>query len=263
MAGLATSVHVPVGIAAIELAPAIWLVYPTLLLPLLLSGPLALGRLKLKWAVLATALAGVVSGCITAVSFAVAWKLFGDWFWMLTSAAGAPPMPPLPRIMIFPGDWFTWAHQDILFFQPLLAVALGLLTLGLRPLGARVDRLMARVLPRSIGGQLRLAFGALTLLTLAVGMAVFGIIEEMHIRNHRVQLRADWQKQLGTIRATLDEELTARVAGGSKLDPMLSAARGEQVERIFKGLAGDGQRPGLSALAGGCRRRARCLSPSP
>ena len=56
---------------------------------------------------------------------AIAWALLGDWFWMMTSAAGAPPMPPLPRIMVLPSEYLTWAHQDILFFQPLLAVEAG------------------------------------------------------------------------------------------------------------------------------------------
>lgn len=247
IAGLITSVHVPVGIIALELAPALWLAYPILVLPLLLTGPLAVGRLKLRRAVLAAAIAGVVSGTITAVSFALAWRLLGDWFWMLTAAAGAPPMPPLPRIMLLPTDWFTWAHQDILFLQPPLAVALGLLVIALRPVSARLGQWTRRVLPRSISGQLRLAFGALTLLTIALGMVGFGMIEEMDIRNHHVQLRADWQRQLSVIDATLDEELAARLSSGATLDPLLSAARGEQIERIYQGLAGTGQRPGLSA----------------
>jgi signal transduction histidine kinase len=149
--------------------------------------------------------------------------------------------------MILPTAWFSWAHQDILFLQPPLAVALGLLTLALRPVSACIGQVSGRILPRSIGGQLRLAFGSLTLLTLVLGMVGFGIIEEMHIRNHHVQLRVDWQRQLSQIRTTMDEELTARLASGAKLDPLLSAARGEQVERIYQGLAGTGQRPGLSA----------------
>jgi signal transduction histidine kinase len=246
-AGLSTSVHVPVGIVTIKLVPTLWLAYPILVLPLLLAGPLAVGRFRLRQAVQAAALAGVVSGTLTAGSFAVAWNVLGDWFWMLTAAAGAAPMPPLPRIMLLPTAWFSWAQQDILFLQPPLAVALGLLTLALRPLGGRLGWLWARVLPRSIGGRLRLAFGALTVLALVLGMVGFGIIEEMHIRNHRVQLRADWQRQLGTVRATLDEELAARVAGSTASDLIRSAARGEQVERIYQGLASTAQRPGLSA----------------
>ena len=63
----------------------------------------------------------MLSGTLAAGALALALALFGDWFWALTSAAAAPPMPALPRIMVQPTAWLTWPHQDILVFQPLLA----------------------------------------------------------------------------------------------------------------------------------------------
>src|SRR5205807_540890 len=124
-----------------------------------------------------------------AASLALALALFGDWFWALTSAA-APPMPPLPRIMVLPTEWLTWPQQDVLVFQPLLAVCLGLLARTLRPVTRAVTQRLGRLLPRSLAGRLRLAFGTLIGLTLLSGAAGFGMIEEMHLQVHRVQLRA-------------------------------------------------------------------------
>src|SRR5688500_1232613 len=205
--GLLTSLQVPVGILLVTLIPALWSAYPLLVLPLLLTGPLAIQRLPLRNALGAAALAGLTSGTIAAGSLALAWALLGDWYWMMTSAAGAPPMPPLPRIMVLPTNRLTWAHQDILFFQPLLAVVLGLVAWSTGPLSRKLGPHARRLLPHSLSGRLRLAFGTLTLLTMALGMIGFGMIEEMHVRTHRIQLRADWQRQLGIVRSTLDEEL--------------------------------------------------------
>src|SRR3954452_14640967 len=106
-AGLAASLQVPLGIVAIKLLPALGTGYPLLLVPLLLAGPLAVRRLPLRDASRAAVLAGALSGSIAAASLALALALFGDWFWALTSAAGAPPMPPLPRIMALPTEWLT------------------------------------------------------------------------------------------------------------------------------------------------------------
>lgn len=123
---------------AVTLIPTLWSAYPLLVLPLLLTGPLAIHRLTLRPAIFAAALAGLISGTIAAESLALAWALLGDWWWMMTSAAGAPPMPPLPRIIVLPTTLMTWAHQDILFFQPLLAVVLGLVAWSAGPLGRKL-----------------------------------------------------------------------------------------------------------------------------
>src|SRR4051794_28160899 len=104
-AGLAAGLPVPLAIVAVTLLPALGMGYPLLLLPLVLAGPLAVRRRRFPDAAWAALLAGAISGTIAAVSFALALALLGDWFWALTSAAGAPPMPPLPRIMVLPTAW--------------------------------------------------------------------------------------------------------------------------------------------------------------
>lgn len=244
--GLLTSVQVPIGVLVVALIPALWSAYP-LLLPLLLTGPLAVRGLRLRSALGAAALAGLVSGTIAAGSLALAWALLGDWYWMMTSAARAPPMPPLPRIMVLPTGLLTWAHQDILVLQPVLAAVLGLVAWSMGPVGRRLGPRVGRLLPHSLSGRLRVAFGTLTLLTLALGMIGFAMIEGMHVRTHRIQLRADWQRQLGSARSTLDQELALYLQGASHADPAARAARVEQVERIFRALRSPAQRPGLSA----------------
>jgi signal transduction histidine kinase len=245
--GLLVSLQVPVGVLLIKLIPSLWAAYPLLLLPLLLAGPLASRRRRLRNAIAASAIAGIVSGTVAAGSLILAWWLFGDWFWMMTSAAGAPPMPALPRISVLPMEYVSWAQQDILFFQPLLAVLLGVATWSLGPLGRKLNPVMDRLLPDSLSARLRLAFGTLTVLTLALGMIGFGMIEEMHVRTHRVQLRADWQRQLGVVRATLDEDLALYLRGISPSGEATWPARTERVDQIFRALASTGQRPGLSA----------------
>ena len=146
----------------------------------------------------------------------------------MTSAAGAPPMPPLPRIMVLPTNVLTWAHQDILFFQPLLAVALGLVAWSTGPLGrtARPDRQppAAALAQRPAAAGVRHA-----------DAADDGARHDRlrHDRgdarpNPPVQLRADWQRQLGIARATLDEELALYLQGASQRRPgRLGGTRGE------------------------------------
>ncbi len=245
--GLLTSLQVPIGIFVVTLVPALWSAYPLLVLPLLLTGPLAVRRPRLQGALGAALLAGLVSGTVAAGSLALAWALLGDWYWMMTSAAGAPPMPPLPRIMVLPTHLLTWAHQDILFLQPVVAVGLGLVAWSVGPLGRKLGPWVSRLLPHSLGARLRVAFGTLTLLTMALGMIGFGMIEEMHVRTHRIQLRADWQRQLGTARSTLDEEMALSVQGASNVDPAGRAARAEKIDRVYQVLRSPAQRPGLSA----------------
>ncbi|MGE3269604.1 MAG: ATP-binding protein, partial [Chloroflexota bacterium] len=216
-------------------------------LPLLLTGPLAGRRLRTRPALLAAGVGGIVSGAIAAVSLAAGCLLLGAWFWSMNAAAGAPPMPPLPRILLFPTTWMSWAQQDILFFQPPLAVALYLLARVLGQGTSRLGGAVSRVLPGSIGGRLRLAFGALTVLALAPGIAGFGTIEEMHIRTHEVQLRADWQRQLGVARAAFDDEQAARLTLQGNPDPAASIARAATVTQVYDLLGSTATRPGISA----------------
>jgi signal transduction histidine kinase len=242
--GLATSLHLPVVILAIKALPGLWNAYPLLLLPLLLTGPLAARRLPLRSGIGAAALAGVVSACVATVSFAAALLLFGDWYWGLTSAAGAPPMPPLPRITLFPTTLLTWAHQDLLFFQPLLAVLLAVAAYGVRRLDAPVGRMAAVGAPTSLSGRLRLAFGAVITMTMVLGLIGFGMIEDMHMRTHRIQLRADWQQQLSSVRTVLDEELM--LVSQTASQPADAADRAARVDTAYQSLASGAPRPGIS-----------------
>ncbi|MGE3269745.1 MAG: hypothetical protein AB7P40_13420, partial [Chloroflexota bacterium] len=61
-AGLLTSLQVPLGILVVTLVPALWVAYPLLVLPLLLTGPLAGRRLRTRPALLAAGVGGIVSG---------------------------------------------------------------------------------------------------------------------------------------------------------------------------------------------------------
>lgn len=231
------------GILAVTLIPGFWPIYPLLVLPLLLTGPLAVRNLPLKHALRAAALAGVLSGTLASLCLAVAWQVTGSWYWMLTSAASARPMPALPRVSILPPEWMTWPQQDILFLQPLMAVALGLLAVILGPFGQAMLETTGRWLPGSLRGRLRLAFGVLTVLTLGLGMIGFSMIEEMHMRTHRLQLQMDWQRELGNARAVLDQQLEMRVAGAELSD---AAAQQEQVSQTYQRLSSTAPRTGIS-----------------
>src|SRR5262249_51118302 len=96
-------------------------------------------------------------------------------------------------------------------------------------------------------GRLRLAFGTVTVLTLGLGAISFGMIEEMHVKTHRVQLRVEWQRQLGVARAALDEDLTQQLVDGASLDLAVREAHEQTVERILQTLGSTAQYPGLSA----------------
>jgi signal transduction histidine kinase len=245
-AGLVTSVHAPFCILIAKTVPGIWLAYPLMLLPLLLTGPLAVARLGLREAVRAAVVAGLISGTLVVATLAVAFQIYGDWWLGMTNAAGAPPMPALPRITIVPTAYLSWAQQDILFFQPVLAVLLGLLFYGLRSARERFHLSAGMLLPTSLAARLRLAFTTLTVLGLAVGMVGFGMIEEMHMRTHRVQLRADWQRQLGIAREQLNAELQERMVQEGEPDLEAAAARLERVERIYQTMRSPAPRPGIS-----------------
>lgn len=259
--GAAASLHVPIAIVLVTAVPAIRPVYPLMLLPLLLAGPVASRRLPL-WptGLAAAAAAGAVSGAVAAGSLAAAHMLTGAWYWGLTAAAGAPPMPQLPRITLLPTEWLTWAQQDVLFLQPVLAAALAaggrLLAAGgrlavslMRLAGQRHPPTLAtdRLLPRSLGGRLRLAFGTLILLTLALGMVGFGMIEEMHVRVHRLQLQVAWQRELGEARTLLDGELDAVLTAARRWDVSVAGSGGEVVDAIYARLGSPMPWPGLSA----------------
>src|SRR6266508_3246918 len=149
-AGAFSSVHIPLVVFAVHLVPDLRFGYPLVLLPLLLAGPLATRGLGFGRSLIAAPLAGALSGAIAAVSLAIGSQVLGLWVWGLNSAASAPPMPPLPRVMLLPAELMTWAQQDVLFFQPVVALALSLAFLLLRRAGHPIGSRLERYLPRSL-----------------------------------------------------------------------------------------------------------------
>src|SRR5688572_12234094 len=122
--GIATGLPVLACVLLIWLVPALRFGYPLALLPLLLAGPLAAMRLaKRREALGAAAIAGTLSGAIGTASLAFGQKVLGNSLLGLTSAASMPPMPEaVPQLSVLPTTLLTWAQQDVLFFQPLVAL---------------------------------------------------------------------------------------------------------------------------------------------
>src|SRR5438093_338934 len=87
--GLAVSVQVPIIILLSQLANALHLAYPFVILPLLLAGPIAVQRQTGRSAIAAAALAGAISAILTSTSLALGMRLTGFAQWGLASAASA------------------------------------------------------------------------------------------------------------------------------------------------------------------------------
>jgi diguanylate cyclase (GGDEF)-like protein/PAS domain S-box-containing protein len=245
--GFALSVPVPVAVALVALFPDLKFGYPLVLLPLLAAGPIAVVGCRMPRALLGVVLAGLTSAIVAAGSLAVGSQLLGTSVWTLTSAASAPPMPPLPRLAVLPMSVMSWAQQDVLFFQPIMALALGLLALLLRSSGRLVHQLPPFLLPRSVRVRLMLATGGLLALSLLVGWVGFSSLEEMHFRGHVLQLHADWKRHLSDIEASLDAERAGRVAGRDEPAQVLT------VQQQLAHLADAGPHPGISVSAAGVR----------
>jgi signal transduction histidine kinase len=237
---------VPLVILLSQVVDALHLAYPFVILPLMLAGPVAVRRQTGSAAIMTAALAGAISGIVASVSLALGMRLTGFAPWGLVSAASAWPMPPLPQITLLPTDWLTWPLQDILVFQPALAVLLGLLTLGLAPGVRWVTRRMGRFLPGSISGQLHWAFGGLILLTIVLGLVGFGTIEEMHYRVHRLQLQAAWQRDISAARALLDADLADRLGSAHADAAAVMPPADQQLAEIVGRLTSTTPRPGIS-----------------
>lgn len=249
--GLATSVQVPLVILLSLLLDELRFAYPLVLLPLLVAGPVAVKRRTGRVVIRAAALAGLVSATVASVSLAFGMRLTGNMSWGLTSAAAAPPMPVLPRVALLPLEWMTWPQQDILVFQPILAVLLGLVTLGAASVVRFAANRSSHFLPRSLAGRLRWAFGVLTALTLVLGAVGFGMIEEIHFRIHRLQLQGTWDREVSAARSLLDADLAARLAAPAQNAPAPSSQSGEAIAAIFARLASTAQKPGVSVSSDG------------
>src|SRR5438270_3359545 len=110
--GLATSLPVAAGVLLIWLMPTLLLGYPLVLLPLLLTGPLAVVGLSWRRALSAAFVAGVVSSVLTVTSLAIGYRVLGTWVWSLVTQASMPPMPEwTPHLTPLPTTVLTWAQQ--------------------------------------------------------------------------------------------------------------------------------------------------------
>src|SRR5438128_1565908 len=85
--GLATSVLVPVGVVSARVLPALVTGYPLVLLPLLLTGPLAVWGRRAGQGLLVALVAGVVSGVVAALSLVFGQQVLGTFNWGLLPAA--------------------------------------------------------------------------------------------------------------------------------------------------------------------------------
>ena len=233
-AGFVASMLIPAAVALVWVRPDLTFGYALVLLPLLLAGPLATRSLAGARALAAALLAGLTSGSLAAISLAVGSQLLGGSDWALVNPASMPPLPEVPHLSVLPSELMTWAQQDVLVFQPLLALAFGAISIGLRHLA------IGRLLPDSLGARLRLALGGLTALTLLVGWAGFSALEEMHVREHQLQLIARWQTALDEAAAAL----SAEELGGADTERGRAAA--DQFEEIFEDLEHTDSYPGIA-----------------
>lgn len=220
--GLACGLAAPLGILLLALSPALLGGYVLVLVPLVIVGPFASRGLPVPRGLGAAALAGLIAGVVSSVSLAVGMRATSlGWAWSLTMPATAAPMPSLPRVTLLPQDLMTWPQQDILVFEPLLALALAGAALLLRAGLPLVLRPFAWLAPRSISTRLTLALGGITLLTFSVGGVGFNALEEMHFRAHSLQFQVDLQRHLSEAQQALGNEQAAALNGA---DPTPSAA---------------------------------------
>lgn len=211
--GLATGLPVPVVVLAAWLIPPLRSGYPLALLPLLLAGPLASGAFSGRSALGSALVAGALSGVIAAMGLAFGSQVLGIFSWGLTSAAAATPMPPLPRLALLPSWLMTWAQQDVLVLQAVLALGLGLLATLLRRPAALMFRWLPGVAQSSLAGRLGMTFGLLLALNVLVGWVGFSALEEMHLRGHQSQFQVDVLRHLAVANQAVLAEYQAVLAG--------------------------------------------------
>jgi diguanylate cyclase (GGDEF)-like protein len=232
----------------IWLVPTMLLGYPLVLLPLLLAGPLAVVGMSARRALAAAVVAGLISS-VLATTYLVAGKLlFGTGVWGLVTQASMTPMPTwTPRVALLPTTLVTWAQQDILIFQPVLAVAVAAVALGLRAASGRVAPHLPSMLPSSLRARLQLLIGALLTLTLFVGWVGFSALEDMHFRGHRLQLHVRWQGVVGDAHAALQDEALARATGVD------AAPYAQRLEELLTSLETTTSYPGVAVSADSVR----------
>ena len=208
--GIIFGLPVLIAVVLVAALPALKFGSALALLPLLAVGPVAARGFRVPQGAAAAMLAGVISGVFAAGSLWLASVMLGA-LGLLAGPAGSPVS--LARLAILPLTTVSLAPQDILFNQPLIALALGALTALPAELGDRASRLAVVFRPRSVRRALLLANGVLLVAILLVGWIGFSAIEERHVRAYLRPLHVDWKGHLDEIEAALDAEQAARRLG--------------------------------------------------
>src|SRR5437763_1910775 len=108
--GIATSVPVVAGVLLIWLLPPLLFGYPLALLPLLLTGPLAVVGMSWRRGLWTAFVAGLVSSAVATASLAFGSRVLGTWVWSLVTQASMSPMPEwTPLVSVLPATWLSWA----------------------------------------------------------------------------------------------------------------------------------------------------------
>jgi signal transduction histidine kinase len=201
--------------------------YPLALLPLLAAGPMAVqaSPRRLDAWLLRGFVGGLVAAVVAVAALVFAVNVLGASIWVLTGPASYAPMPPLPRPDFLPG--VGWPHEDILLLlPPLSAVWAVIYALFLGAPGSGLARTLGdRVATARASLQTKLVWTLLVLVAFAValGWVGFSALEDIHLRGHTLQARADWIGHAAELAADVD----GVVAAAAVEDP---AARRAQLE---------------------------------
>lgn len=221
--GAVVGAVVAVLVVLLALVPALARGYPLALLPLLAAGPVAVQagpRTVPSW-LLRGFLAGLVAAIVAVAALVFAVNILNASFWALTGPASYAPMPPLPRPTLIPG--VGWPHQDILLLLPPISAVWAVIYAAFlgAPGSGLVRTLEDRVATARASLQAKLVWLLLVLVAFAValGWVGFSALEDLHLRGHTLQLRADW---IGHA-AALATDVEGIVAAAAVDEPALRA----------------------------------------
>ncbi len=225
-AGLGMAAVSASAIALMLLFPVFVLAYPFVLIPLLFVGPLAVRRTPgpVRRVLLGGALAGAIAGTLTVCALALASNVFGVSYFALLGASTARPMPtlPMPDLVAV----LSWPQEDVLLFAPPAAALLALIYARLTfawplPSPYKMKEALAAA-PISVRLKLGLGFMALGALTLLTGWLGFSALEDMHLRQHRVQVLTDWSMHLDELERLQDRIAALGGQSASSANPDLA-----------------------------------------
>ncbi|HEY7062737.1 MAG TPA: HAMP domain-containing sensor histidine kinase [Chloroflexota bacterium] len=231
-------------VVLLALVPALARGYPLALLPLLAAGPVSVqsGPRRAESWLLRGFVAGLIAAVIAVVALVFAVNVLNASVWALTGPASYAPMPTLPRPNLIPG--VLWPHQDILLLLPpisavwavVYAVLLGAPGTGL------VRALEGRVATARASLQAKLVWVLLVLVAFAValGWVGFSALEDLHLRGHTLQLRADWMGHAAAMAADVEGVVTAAAVD----DPAARATLLQEHAASLQGTLDHLERPG-------------------